>query len=44
MEQEEYKKEEIKWNQIEFSDNRKVLELIEKVTSSTTFYLRALSE
>ncbi|CAA7013966.1 unnamed protein product [Microthlaspi erraticum] len=30
MEQEEYKKEEINWNQIEFSDNRKVLELIEK--------------
>ncbi|KAL0694088.1 hypothetical protein Bca4012_061268 [Brassica carinata] len=30
MEQDEYKKEEIEWNHIEFPDNREVLELIEK--------------
>ncbi|ESQ50397.1 hypothetical protein EUTSA_v10001881mg [Eutrema salsugineum] len=30
MEQDEYKKEEIEWNHIEFPDNQKVLELIEK--------------
>ncbi|CDY31978.1 BnaA07g00170D [Brassica napus] len=30
MEQDEYKKEEIEWNHIEFPDNRYVLELIEK--------------
>jgi len=43
MEQEEYTKEEIEWSQITFPDNRYVLELIEKVTSFTTFYLQALS-
>ncbi|CAN6803988.1 unnamed protein product [Brassica oleracea] len=30
MEQDEYKKEEIAWNHIEFPDNREVLQLIEK--------------
>lgn len=33
MEQDEYKKEEIEWNHIDFPDNRYVLELIEKVTN-----------
>ena len=35
MEQEEYTKEEIDWSYIEFIDNQDVLDLIEKVSSST---------
>jgi myosin-5 len=31
MEQEEYAKEEINWNYVEFVDNQDVLDLIEKV-------------
>jgi len=35
MEQEEYTKEEINWSYVEFVDNQDVLDLIEKVSSSS---------
>lgn len=36
MEQEEYTKEQINWSYIEFVDNQDVLDLIEKVLSSSS--------
>ncbi|KAK1263845.1 hypothetical protein QJS04_geneDACA013490 [Acorus gramineus] len=39
MEQDEYKKEEIRWSYIEFIDNQDVLDLIEKVTYQTDSFL-----
>ncbi|KAF5930549.1 hypothetical protein HYC85_031422 [Camellia sinensis] len=39
MEQEEYTKEEIDWSYIEFVDNQDILDLIEKVTYQTEFFL-----